>query len=215
MLIRNYHAQRWLLALSSLSFIGLVWAVFSHDALLSVLDNLTAQLQLTMLPNWLHYFLSFIFFFSHSWGSCLVIFLLAFFLWGFKFKIPAFWLMTTSIISGILLHIVDFILPVTNFNHAMQFPAFGIFWATLIYTFVASFVGPEIQSIWRRSTLHLVMLMMWCLVFLANLFQPDVQFSGVIAGWLFAIIVLELFEHFYVQYAPTLAKMNGFYGSWY
>lgn len=215
MLIRNHYAQRIIFSVSVIGFITLLIAFFMHNPFLSMLDNLTAQLTFEFLPKKWHPLLNSFFFFSHCFGVLLVIFLLCFFLWGFKYKIPAFWILATSVISGILVHFLNLLLRTENFGHTMQMPTYGIFWATLIYSYMVIFVIPAIQKFRNRLLSELMLLISWFLIFIATIFQDNTQFSGMLAGILFALICLETFEILYVKQAPFYAKMNGFKNSWY
>ncbi|MBM7617805.1 hypothetical protein JOC36_001382 [Weissella uvarum] len=215
MLIRNTHAQKILFGLSLIACIGLIILTLLHAPFIAMLDNLSAQLHMSQLPHSIQLIWHLVAFFNQGFGALFVIFCLAYFLWGFKYKLPAFWVVCTSLFGGLSLHLLDWLIPATHLHQAVQFPAFAIFWASLIYSFFNIFILPELNHFFSRIGLQCLLCMIWLFIFIGSLFQTHVLMSGILFGWSFALVILELFEMLYVHYAPFFARMNGFHNSWY
>lgn len=217
MLIRNIRTQKWVLGLSSFGFLSLTLLMLFHNTWISLLDTVTVQLNTKMLPNVLNFFFNFVYSFNTGFLVFIVIFLFMFFLWGFKFKIPAAWIGLTSVASFIILSFVNLIIPHTVSAMSLTYPAHAPFWVTLIYSYWAIFVQPEITVLPRRWRLGLpvLALLIWLMTITYSLFQPSIAFSDVIAGWLLALMCLEGSEMLYVHYVPVAIKMPIFKKSWY
>jgi len=217
MLIRNIQTQKLILGLSAFAFLSLTLMVLLHNSWISLLDTVTVQLAPTMLPKFLSTVLNIFYSFSVGPFAFIVIFLFVFFLWGFKFKIPAAWVAITSIGGFIILNVVNLIIPHYVSGIHTKYPAHAAFWITLFYSFWVIFVQPEL-SVLRKSWfygLEALWLVAWIGTMLFSLFQVNITFSDVIAGWFLALIVLEGSEMLYVKYAETASRMPFFQNSWY
>lgn len=217
MLIRNIQTQKWLLGLSSFGFLSLTLFMLFHNTWISLLDTVTVQLNTKMLPKAANFIFNIIYSFNIGFLVFIVIFLFVFFLWGAKFKIPAAWIIFTSVASLLILTIVNFIVPHTVSGNSLSYPAHAPFWVTLIYSFWAIFVQPELgglKKMWR-ITLPIMALLFWCITMIYSLFQPGIAFSDIFAGWFLALMCLEGSEMLYVRYLPIAIKMPIFKKSWY
>lgn len=97
---------RFLTMVASLVFFIIISILTYHNSgFLNALMQLDHSIAQTVIPNWLENFMKPFYFFSHGFGLFLITFLIIFFLWGFKFKIPATWILITSI-GGWLLALV-------------------------------------------------------------------------------------------------------------
>lgn len=214
MLIQNLKTQKWLIGIGLFGFLSLILMKLLHNTWLSLLDTVTIQLNTKMLPSYIRVPFNLSYSFNTGFLVFLVLFLFVFFLWGFKFKIPAAWVAFTSIGGAIILMLCNLIL-----NSIMQqtFPAHAAFWVTLTYSFWAIFVQPELTELRRRWhwSIATLWLFIWGSTMMYSLFQPTVAFSGVLAGWFLAIVWLETSELLYVRYADIASKMPIFHNSWY
>lgn len=217
MLIRNIKTQKWVLGLSSFGFISLTLLMLFHNTWISLLDTVTVQLNTKMLPKAANFIFNIIYSFNTGFLIFLVIFLFVFFLWGAKFKIPAAWIIFTSISGLIVLTLVNIIIPHVVTGTKLTYPAHAPFWVTLVYSYWVIFVQPEIVGMkkqWRWG-LPTFALIAWCITMLYSLFQPNIAFSDVFAGWFLALMCLEGSEMLYVRYLPIAIKMPIFKKSWY
>ncbi|MCW0952656.1 hypothetical protein OIT44_01010 [Weissella ceti] len=217
MIIRNLQTQKWLLGLSAFSFVSLTLFMLFHNPWISLLDTVTAQLNTKMLPKLINFLFNIIYSFNTGFLAFIVIFLMAFFLWGFKFKIPAAWIGFTSAAGFIVLSLVNLIIPHHVAGLSLTYPAHAPFWVTLIYSYWVIFIQPELTILRKRWRWGLASfwVVAWLITMLYSLFQPNVAFSDILAGWFLAVMWLEASEMLYVRYVPIAIKMPVFYNSWY
>lgn len=217
MLIRNIQTQKWLLGLSAFGFVSLTLFMLFHNTWVSLLDTVTVELHTKMLPKPINFIFNFIYSFNVGFLVFISVFLFVFFLWGFKFKIPAAWVALTSLASFIILLFINLIVTHNVSGTSLTYPSHAPFWVTLLYSYWAIFVQPELTFLRKRwrFTIAALWIIIWLVTVIYTLFQPQTAFSDVLAGWFLALICLEGSEMLYVRYIPIAVKMPIFHHSWY
>ena len=215
MIIKPSKSRLIILIISILAFLILTISTFLGASLLTLIDSAEQNFLDSMAPASLSALTKPFVLFSHGLLFALVIFVLAFLLWGFKFKIPAAWIVLTTISGSLLINIFSLIFPHRLAGQATQFPAHTIFFVTLLYFFLSKIVVPELKSFPRQIAGQIIILTGWILTFIGTILSTNYTFSDAVAGCLLAIAWLQLAAQFYGNYAPRAYRMNGFSNSWF
>ena len=118
--------------ISSLAFLIFTISVFIKSSFIALIDaaeqNLLANFTCRFVaPN------NAVRHVCHGILFALLIFIFIFLLWGLKFKIPAAWILLTTLLGWLIVNVFSLI-----FNHQVasqktEYPAHTIFFATLLY----------------------------------------------------------------------------------
>lgn len=213
MLIRNYRTQRLLLFLATTGLLVLIVGHLVQTPLLNMLDTLSQSLTLAHLPTFLVWLTGLPYFISHGLVALLIFIILLFFLWGFKYKIPATWLGLSLLASQVGLTLLNWVLA--GLTQPLPFFNRPVFWLTWLYSCLAIFVLPEIRR-WRWRILSQLLLgLSWLAGITHALLTSTGTFTNCLAAWWLALVSLMLAEHWYLKAAPWASRFNGFRNSWY
>ena len=215
MIIKPSKSRLIMLIISVLAFLILTISTFVSASTLTLIDSTEQNFLDSLAPASLSTLTKPFVLFSHGLLFGLVIFALAFLLWGFKFKIPAAWIVLTTISGWLLINIFSLIFHHRLAGQVTQFPAHTMFFVTLLYFFLSEIVVPELKSFPRQIAGQIIILTGWILTFIGTILSTNYTFSDAVAGWLLAIAWLQLAAQFYGNYAPRAYLMNGLSNSWF
>lgn len=215
MIINPSKSRLMIFIISSLAFLIFTISVFIKSSFIALIDAAEQNLLANFTPAALLRLTTPFVMFSHGILFALLIFIFMFVLWGLKFKIPAAWILLTTLLGWLIVNVFSLI-----FNHQVagkktEYPAHTIFFATLLYFFLAKIVIPELKTIFYRIVGQVVIVAGWLLTFTGTILLNNYTLSGAIAGWLLALAWLQLAAQFYGKSAPRAYRMNGFSNSWF
>ena len=146
--------------------------------------------------------------------------LLAFLLYGFKYKIQAFWslgLMAGGVILDFIVkHVIARARPIGHLatDTGYSYPSGHTIGTFILVATVIVIIVPEIDNYRLAQTIKWVSVVWLLLVMVARVYlqahYPTDTIGAVLLGWLW----LEVMEWLYVFYAPTLLKWRLFYRSY-
>lgn len=137
---------------------------------------------------------------------------LAFLLWGFKYKIPAIWALGTvaggDIVAYLLKEIVKRARPVQHLkaDDGYSFPSGHVFGMFLVIAILFIIVVPLIQSSVKRFLLSAILVIFLILLAISRVYLFAHYPSDTIAAILLAYAWLQVSEWLYVWLAPILKK---------
>lgn len=210
--------KRWRIPLTilvAILLIMLTFFVFAGGSLINVVDNLTFFMHSQVFPNWLRTLTLPAAIFSVGWGNAFAVGVLAFLLWGFKFKIPATWMLLTNIFGWVAVEFLGLILRHRVFETYTQYPNHAAFFSTLLIMYISILVLPEMKPTKVKTAMPWILALFFIGTAIHELVIGGATPSDLIAGWLFAIIWLFITEHLYVRYAQPWRRRVIFRNSWY
>ena len=147
MIINPSKSRLMIFIISSLAFLIFTISVFIKSSFIALIDAAEQNLLANFTPAALLHLTTPFVMFSHGILFALLIFIFMFVLWGLKFKIPAAWILLTTLLGWLIVNVFSLI-----FNHQVagqktEYPAHTIFFATLLYFFLAKIVIPELKTI--------------------------------------------------------------------
>ncbi|WP_027698717.1 hypothetical protein [Weissella oryzae] len=189
--------------------------LFLPSPLLNIIDNFTFNFQNLFLPTWLLTIAAPFTWFSHGFGNAILIFLLIFLLWGFKYKIPAAWLLLTNLSGWLLISMLTLLLKHHIAGGETAFPNVAIFFTTLLITYLYNIVLPELTKVRYQILLQIFCILTFLTTIVYEIGHRIAVPTDLLAGWLLALIWLSLAELMYVKYAKPMRRRVIFRNSWY
>jgi hypothetical protein len=215
MIISSDRLRIPLIAILAVLFIALTVMVFTGQPIIATLDGLIQEFGTGMVPNWLLIIATPFYWIGHGLVNLLVVFALAFFLWGFKFKIPAAWLFLTNLSGALLIGILSLIFKHHTLRGTSVYPNHETFFVILLAAFLFIIVIPEIQRTWLAWVGRILTVLGVLLVLLKTVFVAPTTLSDAFAGIIFAFLWLLIAEEYYARKAAWYHRFNGFHNSWY
>lgn len=210
--------DRWrkpLLLLWLIIFLIIAFNIIFPMPVFSIIDNLAFSFQSQLLPHWLLLISTPFSWFATGFGNALLILALVFLLWGFKYKIPATWLLFTNISGWLLISILSLFLHHQVSGGQTVFPNKAIFLSTLLLAYLFNIILPEIKRIRYQLLFQLVCLIFFALILVNQLGTNNAVPSDLLGGWILALIWLTYTEIYYVKYAKEFRRRVIFRNSWY
>ena len=158
----------------SLILIWLIISTFNDRSYLTLLDNLAANFGDQLFPNLIIHLALPFFAISHGFWGMLAVFIVVFLLWGFKFKIPAIWVLITSLTGNIFVMIVNIIFR----SHTTMLVASATFEATLLSGFCLAIIIPEIKNVFFRGIANIGLIFFIIFVFVRSIVSANQSLSS-------------------------------------
>lgn len=215
MIIAKSRTRFLMLILSLILFIVISILTYRHQGFLHTLSQIDHSIARAVVPTWLENIMKPAYIFSHGLLAGLLIFVIAFFLWGFKFKIPATWILLTSLSGWLLINVLSLFFNLEVNGTKIVYPAHTTFFMTLLISYVLLIIIPEIQHNFLQFVCQTLLLLSWIGTFMMTLLAPNSNIASAIAGWFLAIAWLQFSENVYRIYAADLYRRKGFSNSWF
>jgi hypothetical protein len=204
-----------LIIISAILFAILTVLTFSGANLISMVDGIVLQFGRKFFPAFVVAASSPFYWLSYGIINFLLIFVIVFFMWGFKFKIPAAWLFVTNVGGIIIIQFSSMLLSHKTISGSLIYPNHAVFSAVLFANYLLVLLIPEIKSTLLAWLARLTTLLFVLLVIVYVLAHQLAGISDVTAGILLAITWFMLSEEYYVSRAAWYSRFNGFRNSWY
>jgi hypothetical protein len=215
MIIAKSRTRFVTMVVSLILFIIISIITYHNSGLLHSLMQVDHSITQTVIPNWLEKFLKPFYFFSHGFGLFFMSFLIIFFLWGFKFKIPATWVLITNVGGFLIINIASLLFKSKINGVQVIYPAHSTFYMTLLISYFLLIIVPEIYRSSFQFMLQTILLLSWVATFITTILLPNYNLASALAGWLLALVWLQFSENGYRVYAPDFYRRKGFSNSWY
>lgn len=142
------------------------------------------------------------------------VFILAFLLWGFKYKIPALWslgvILGGNVVAFLVKHLVGRARPVGHLasDDGFSFPSGHVFGMFLLVAMIWLLVVPRLKKYWQQILLRAV-LMIWVLLVAYSRVYMGAHFpSDTIAAMILGYAWIQVCEYLYISFAPRLQKFS-------
>ncbi len=198
----------------SLCFTGLlsVSVAFNFDYLQFLDSVFTTAIQGSSPTPGLEHFYSIVSFLSSPVMDGFWVFIAAFFLWGFKYKVPALWALVTisggGIIDGVVKQLVRRHRPPLHLgvDSGYSFPSGHVLGIFLVAAILWIIVLPLIERRWIRLIIKALLIVLLGLVMLSRVYLnahfPTDTLGACLVGYSWLLVA----EMLYASYAPQVAR---------
>lgn len=136
--------------------------------------------------------------------------ILAFLLWGFKFKIPALWCLATlaggDVIASLVKSLVKRARPSAHLaiDDGYSFPSGHVFGTFLLIAMIWVILMPMIMAAWKAWLLRIVLIVWMVLVMISRVYLNAHFPTDTIGAVLLAYLWLQVAEGLYIRLAPMM-----------
>lgn len=140
--------------------------------------------------------------------------IIAFLLWGFKFKIPALWALGTIIGGDIVATLAkDIVQRARPFGHlasdsGYSFPSGHVFGMTLVVAILWIVVVPNLEKDWQLILVRTIMIAWLFLLAVSRVYLGAHYPTDTVGAMLLAYAWLQVSEWLYLWLAPKLIKVK-------
>ncbi|HIW71535.1 MAG TPA: phosphatase PAP2 family protein [Candidatus Levilactobacillus faecigallinarum] len=139
-------------------------------------------------------------------------FILAFMLWGFKFKIPALWCLLTLIggdaIAFVVKNVMQRARPSAHLaiDDGFSFPSGHTFGTFLLIGMIWLILIPMISTSWKAWLVRIILIIWMVLVMISRVYVNAHYPTDVIGSVLLAYLWLQVAEGLYIWLAPLMKR---------
>lgn len=215
MLIQN-DAKRWQrLLVSTVLFIVIAAMVYKSTMLIGTLDSVLQTLFTNNHPNatgGMKVVMTLISFIGSPKMDLVWAFIIAFLLWGFKYKIPALWTLGVifggDVLGAIVKHVIKRARPAQHMaaDNGFSFPSGHVLGGFLIAGILMLVVVPIIQSESMRVICQILLVFYVALLAISRVYLYAHFPTDTIGAMLLAYAWLQITEYLYVIFAPILSR---------
>lgn len=224
MLIEQDSKRPMRLIVSGVLFLVIAAMVARNSMLIGTLDSV---LQTLFSPRhaggtgFIHGLMVFVSFLGSPKMDLIWVLTIAFFLWGFKGKIPALWAIGTllggDVLGTIVKHLVKRARPAQHLpaDTGYSFPSGHVLGFFLVAGIIALVVLPLIRSAAVRVTIQALLVLITILLAISRVYLLAHFPFDTIGAMLLAYTWLQIAEYLYVLFAPRLTNWRLTHNSWY
>ena len=215
MLIQN-DAKRWQrLLVSAVLFIVIAAMVYKSTMLIGTLDSVLQTLFTNNHPNatgGMKVVMTLISFIGSPKMDLVWAFIIAFLLWGFKYKIPALWTLGVifggDVLGAIVKHVIKRARPAQHMaaDNGFSFPSGHVLGGFLIAGILMLVVVPIIQSESIRVICQVLLVFYVALLAISRVYLYAHFPTDTIGAMLLAYAWLQVAEYLYIIFAPMLSR---------
>ena len=215
MLIQN-DAKRWQrLLVSAVLFIVIAAMVYKSTMLIGTLDSVLQTLFTNNHPNatgGMKVVMTLISFIGSPKMDLVWAFIIAFLLWGFKYKIPALWTLGVifggDVLGAIVKHVIKRARPAQHMaaDNGFSFPSGHVLGGFLIAGILMLVVVPIIQSESMRVICQALLIFYVALLAISRVYLYAHFPTDTIGAMLLAYAWLQVAEYLYIIFAPMLSR---------
>ena len=215
MLIQN-DAKRWQrLLVSTVLFIVIAAMVYKSTMLIGTLDSVLQTLFTNNHPNatgGMKVVMTLISFIGSPKMDLVWAFIIAFLLWGFKYKIPALWTLGVifggDVLGAIVKHVIKRARPAQHMaaDNGFSFPSGHVLGGFLSAGILMLVVVPIIQSESMRVICQILLVFYVALLAISRVYLYAHFPTDTIGAMLLAYAWLQIAEYLYVIFAPILSR---------
>lgn len=210
MLFNRDRDRPWKFGLATILFLILAVYIKAQNAYLAFLDSSIVDVVQKEQPDWKTLMYRSITSLMEPKSLIIWTVVLAFFLWGFKFKIPALWCLATLIGGDVLAFLVKNVMQRDRpsghlaVDDGYSFPSGHVFGTFLLMAMIWLILIPMISSAWRAWLLRIVIILWVALVMISRVYLnahfPTDTFGSVLLAYLW----LQVSEGLYLRWAPKI-----------
>ncbi|WP_125573717.1 phosphatase PAP2 family protein [Levilactobacillus huananensis] len=212
MLFDRDRDRPWKFTLATVLFLVVAFFVKAQNAYVSFLDSSIVDVIQKTQPGWKTLLYRGVTSLAEPKLAIIWVLVLAFFLWGFKFKIPALWCLATlaggDVIASLVKKVVARPRPAAHLaiDDGFSFPSGHVFGTFLVIAMIWVILIPMIGKNWKAWLLRVVLILWMALVMISRVYLNAHYPTDTIGAILLAYLWLQVAEGLYIRFAP---KMQG------
>jgi len=139
-------------------------------------------------------------------------FILAFLLWGFKFKIPALWCLATliggDVIAAVVKNVVQRARPSAHLaiDNGYSFPSGHVFGTFLLISMIWLILLPMISTPWRAWLVRIILIVWLALLMISRVYLNAHFPTDTFGAALLAYLWLQVAQGLYIRLAPKMTN---------
>lgn len=199
---------------SGVIFLVIAALVFSNSVVLQLFDSLLQAFFTGTTTDFRKMLMKIVSFLGSPKMSIVYVIIIAFFLWGFKLKIPAIWAIATLISGDVVATIVKDVVKRARPSQHMaadngySFPSGHVFGFFLVASILFIIVIPNLKRAWVRLFWQIVLVLFILVLAISRVYLYAHYPSDVIGSMLLAYTWLQVCEWLYVWLAPIMKRWS-------
>ncbi|MGX6428859.1 phosphatase PAP2 family protein [Levilactobacillus yonginensis] len=212
MLFNRDRDRPWKFTLATLLFLIIAFYIKTQNAYVDFLDSSIVDVIQKNQPGWKTLLYRGVTSLAEPKLAIIWVLILAFFLWGFKFKVPALWCLATlaggDVLATIVKDVVKRARPSAHLaiDDGFSFPSGHVFGTFLIVAMIWIILIPMIMTVWKAWLVRIILIIWLALVMISRVYLnahfPTDTFGALLLGYLW----LQCAEGLYIRFAPVMQK---------
>lgn len=200
--------------ISGIIFVVIAAMVFSNSVVFQLFDSMLQAFFTGTTTDFRTMLMKIVSFIGEPKMSIVYVVIIAFFLWGFKYKIPALWALGTlgggDIVAYAVKEVVKRARPAQHMaaDDGFSFPSGHVFGIFLIAAILFLVVIPNLKRNWVRLLCQIILVLFIIILAISRVYLYAHYPSDVIGAMLLAYTWLQITEWLYVWIAPVLKRWS-------
>ncbi|MCM6795872.1 phosphatase PAP2 family protein [Levilactobacillus brevis] len=212
MLFNRDRDRPWKFTLATVLFLIVAVYIKAQNAYVEFLDSSIVDVIQKNQPGWKTLIYRGVTSLAEPKLDIVWVFILAFLLWGFKFKVPALWCLATlaggDVIASLVKNVIQRSRPTAHLaiDDGYSFPSGHVFGTFLLVAMIWVILIPMISSSWKAWLVRIVLIIWLLLVMISRVYLNAHFPTDTIGAALLAYLWLQVAEGLYIRLAPVMKK---------
>ena len=210
MLFNRDRDRPWKFTLATVLFLIVAVYIKAQNAYVEFLDSSIVDVIQKNQPGWKTLLYRGVTSLAEPKLDIVWVFILAFLLWGFKFKVPALWCLATlaggDVIASLVKNVIQRSRPTAHLaiDDGYSFPSGHVFGTFLLVAMIWVILIPMISSSWKAWLVRIVLIIWLLLVMISRVYLNAHFPTDTIGAALLAYLWLQVAEGLYIRLAPVM-----------
>ncbi|WP_143461806.1 phosphatase PAP2 family protein [Levilactobacillus enshiensis] len=210
MLFNRDRDRPWKFGLTTVLFLIVAFYIQAQNAYVEFLDSSIVDVIQKSQPGWKTLLYRGVTSLAEPKLTIVWVLILAFLLWGFKFKIPALWSLATlaggDVVATLVKHVIKRARPAAHLaiDDGYSFPSGHVFGTFLLIAMIWLILIPMISASWKAWTVRVILIIWMGLVMISRVYLNAHFPTDTIGAILLAYLWLQLAEGLYIRLAPAM-----------
>jgi len=210
MLFNKDRDRPWKFTLATILFLVVAVYIKAQNAYVDFLDSSIVDVIQKNQPGWKTLLYRGVTSLAEPKLDIIWVLILAFLLWGFKFKIPALWCLATlaggDVIASLVKSLIKRARPSAHLaiDDGYSFPSGHVFGTFLLIAMIWVILMPMIMAAWKAWLLRIVLIVWMVLVMISRVYLNAHFPTDTIGAVLLAYLWLQVAEGLYIRLAPMM-----------
>ncbi|WP_367377006.1 phosphatase PAP2 family protein [Levilactobacillus cerevisiae] len=210
MLFNRDRDRPWKLTLATALFLVVAIYIKAQNAYVDFLDSSIVDVIQKNQPGWKTLLYRGVTSLAEPKLDIIWVLILAFLLWGFKFKIPALWCLATlaggDVIASLVKNLVKRARPTGHLaiDNGYSFPSGHVFGTFLLVAMIWGILVPMIMASWKAWLVRILLIVWMVLVMVSRVYLNAHFPTDTIGAVLLAYLWLQIAEGLYIRLAPMM-----------
>ncbi|WP_203640856.1 phosphatase PAP2 family protein [Levilactobacillus andaensis] len=210
MLFNRDRDRPWKFGLATVLFLIVAFYIQAQNAYVEFLDSSIVDVIQKNQPGWKTLLYRGVTSLAEPKLTIVWVLILAFLLWGFKFKIPALWSLATlaggDVIAALVKNVVKRARPTAHLaiDDGYSFPSGHVFGTFLLVAMIWLILIPMISASWKAWIVRVVLIIWMGLVMISRVYLNAHFPTDTIGAVLLAYLWLQIAQGIYIRLAPVM-----------